>query len=363
MEDLAMTDLSVFRNKKVLLTGHTGFKGAWMAAWLDMLGARVTGIALDPLDDKGVFPITGISNHIKDYRADIRDLGRMHQIFNSEAPEIVFHMAAQPLVLESYRAPVDTFAINTLGTANILEAIRNTPSVKAAVMITTDKCYENREWVHGYRESDPMGGHDPYSASKGAAEIVISSYRRSFFSGAHPAAIASARSGNVIGGGDWSANRLVPDIMRAVESGKTLEIRSPESVRPWQHVLEPLSGYLLLAARLLENPAGFSEAWNFGPLPHQLFSVRQVADAFLRHLGKGEWKDVSDPSQLHEAGLLMLDISKAVHRLGWKPVLNFEQMIRFTAEWYASAPRQDALELCRHQIRKYTQLWTSGSEN
>lgn len=359
-----MTDLTaVFRNKKVLLTGHTGFKGGWLAIWLEMLGARVTGVALDPQDEKGVFNHSGIGHLIKDYRADIRDLGRMLQIFNSEQPEIVFHLAAQPLVLESYRAPVETFAVNTLGVAHILEAVRQTPSVKAVVVITTDKCYENQEWVHGYRENDPMGGYDPYSASKGAAEIVVSSYRRSFFNGGQPAAIASARSGNVIGGGDWSANRLTPDIIRAAEAGKTLEIRSPEAVRPWQHVLEPLSGYLLLAARLLDKPATYAEAWNFGPLPTEVYSVRKVAEAFIQHLGKGEWRDVSDPAQPHEAGLLMLEVSKAIHRLGWKPVLNFQEMIKFTADWYGAYAKTDGLALCRRQIEQYTHLWKLRNEN
>ena len=363
MEDLVMNELSALKGKKVLLTGHTGFKGAWLAIWLEMLGARVTGIALDPLDSKGVFNLSRIGDHIKDYRADIRDQGRMQQIFTTEEPEIVFHLAAQPLVLESYRAPAETFAINTQGTAHILEAIRQTPSVQAAVMITTDKCYENREWVYGYRESDPMGGHDPYSASKGAAELIISSYRRSFFSENGSPAIASARSGNVIGGGDWSANRLVPDIIRAAEQDQTLEIRHPGAVRPWQHVLEPLAGYLLLAAKLLEAPESYADAWNFGPLPTQTFSVRQIAEAFLQHLGKGQWKDISDPAHPHEAGLLMLDVSKAIQQLGWKPLLDFRETIDLTALWYENYQTEDVWELCRNQIQHYQELWRSRNEN
>jgi CDP-glucose 4,6-dehydratase len=363
MEDLAMNELSALKGKKVLLTGHTGFKGAWLAIWLEMLGARVTGIALDPLDSKGVFSLSRIGDHIKDYRADIRDEGRMQQIFTTEEPEIVFHLAAQPLVLESYRAPAETFAINTQGTAHILEAIRHTPSVQAAVMITTDKCYENREWVYGYRESDPMGGHDPYSASKGAAELIISSYRRSFFSEKGSPAIASARSGNVIGGGDWSANRLVPDIIRAAEQDQTLEIRHPGAVRPWQHVLEPLAGYLLLAAKLLDTPDGYADAWNFGPLPTQTYSVRQIAEAFLQHLGKGQWKDISDPAHPHEAGLLMLDVSKAIQQLSWKPLLDFRETIDLTARWYENYQKEDVWELCRNQIQQYQELWRSRNEN
>ncbi|MCB9284870.1 MAG: CDP-glucose 4,6-dehydratase [Lewinellaceae bacterium] len=360
---MEMSEFSIFKGKKVLLTGHTGFKGSWLAIWLEMLGAEVIGLALDPLDEDGVFTRSGIGQRITDYRCDIRDLEKVRRIFSDEKPEIVLHLAAQPLVLESYAQPVDTFAVNVMGTAHILEAIRHTSSVRAGVMVTTDKCYENKEWVFGYRESDPMGGHDPYSASKGAAEIVISSYRRSFFSTPGQAAIASARSGNVIGGGDWAANRLVPDVIRAEKAGQALEVRRPDSTRPWQHVLEPLSGYLLLAAKLLEAPDRYASAWNFGPLPTQVYSVRQVVEAFLQHLGKGEWRDVSDPDQPHEAGLLMLEISKAIHELGWKPVLQFQEMIRLTADWYARYTKDDVLGLCREQINQYRELWRSRNGN
>jgi CDP-glucose 4,6-dehydratase len=363
MENMEITDLGVFKGKKVLITGHTGFKGSWLAIWMEMLGARVAGISLDPENDKCVFSLSRIGDFVKDYRADIRDLSRMQQIFAGEQPEIVFHLAAQPLVLESYRAPIETFAINTQGTANILEAIRNTPSVQAAVMVTTDKCYENLETLRGYRESDPMGGHDPYSASKGAAEIVIASYRRSFFSTPETAAIASARSGNVVGGGDWSANRLVPDIIRAVETEKTLDVRHPEAVRPWQHVLEPLSGYMLLAARLLDKPEKYAQAWNFGPYPSQVYTVRQIADAFFQRLGAGAWRDASDPANPHEAGLLMLDIEKAVNELGWSPALSFDETVRMTADWYARYRREDALQLCRNQIQEYAEIWSSAPAN
>ena len=356
-----MIDLSTFQNKKVLLTGHTGFKGAWLAIWLDMLGAKVAGLALDPLHEEGVFAKSRIGDRMKDYRCDIREMNKVQEIFTAEQPDLVFHLAAQPLVLESYQQPVETFATNTLGTAHILEAIRYTPSVRAAVLITTDKCYENKEWVFGYRESDPMGGHDPYSASKGAAELVISSFRNSFFSSADPTAIASARSGNVIGGGDWADFRLVPDIIRAVQSGKTLEIRYPDATRPWQHVLEPLGGYLLLAAKLLENPSKYQGAWNFGPLPTQVYSVKQIVEAFLQQLQKGKWRDASDPAHLHEAGLLMLEISKAIHELGWKPVLQFEEMVQLTAEWYEQYADTDVLKLCRQQIAQYSKLWKSRS--
>lgn len=358
-----------FKDKKVLITGHTGFKGGWLSIWLELLGARVSGIGIDPQSEKGVFAASGIGPRLHDHRADIRDLDRMLAIFAQEQPEVVFHLAAQPLVLESYRNPVDTFAVNTQGTANILEAIRQTPSVRAAVMITTDKCYENQEWVYGYRETDPMGGHDPYSASKGAAELVISSFRRSFFAGGKPTAIASGRAGNVIGGGDWSDFRLVPDIIRALEAGRALEIRNPAAVRPWQHVLEPLAGYLLLAQRLLETPEPFAGAWNFGPLPHSVHPVGRLVDGFFKYFnekGAGTaagWQDTSDPAQPHEAGLLMLDISKAIHRLGWTPALNFQETIAFTADWYIRYKTENVLSLCREQIKQYQNLWNSRNEN
>ncbi len=330
-----------------------------MCIWLDMLGADVVGISLDPLYEGGIFDSSGIGNRMKDYRADIRDLDKVLEIFAAEQPEIVFHLAAQPLVLTSYQNPVETFATNTQGTAHILEAIRLTESVRAGIMITTDKCYENQEWVYGYRETDPMGGHDPYSASKGAAEIVISSFRRSFFGKEDTAAIASARAGNVIGGGDWSDYRLIPDIIRSVERGDLLEIRSPKAVRPWQHVLEPIGGYLQLGERLLEDKTRYADAWNFGPLSNSVRTVAEMVDAFLRFFGKGDWKDVSDPNRPHEAGLLMLDISKAMQQLQWQPVLSFEETVRYTAEWYAQYRNTDALALTQEQIKNYIQLWKS----
>ncbi len=361
---------ATFRGKRVLITGHTGFKGAWLSLWLEQCGALLSGIALDPRTERDVFVLSGIGQRMNDHRADIRDLDAVLHIFRQEKPEIVFHLAAQPLVLPSYEDPVGTFATNTQGTAHILEAIRHTPSVRAAVLITTDKCYENREWVYGYRETDPMGGHDPYSASKGAAELVIAAYRRSFFSKPGSPAIASARAGNVIGGGDWAEYRLVPDIVRAVESGQWLDIRSPRAVRPWQHVLEPLGGYLLLAQRLLEAPERYAEAWNFGPLPHSIRPVRVVCDAFFQyfrqHLLSAEkhpgWRDVSTPDQPHEAGLLMLDISKAIHRLHWQPVLSFEETVALTAHWYARYRTEPVLALCQEQIQTYRQLCKKAAQ-
>ncbi len=355
--------LSLLKGKKVLVTGHTGFKGAWLSIWLDMLGAEVSGIALDPKSDDDIFVLSGIANKLRDYRADIRNLNEVKDIFAKEQPEIVFHLAAQPLVLTSYDDPVDTFSTNVMGTANILEAIRHTPGVRAGVMVTSDKCYENMKWVHGYRETDAMGGHDPYSASKGAAEIVISSYRNSYFSKPGQTAIASVRAGNVIGGGDWSENRLVPDVIRSVQTGRQLEIRNPKAIRPWQHVLEPLGGYLLLASRLLTDPQQFAEAWNFGPLTANIVSVGEVVDALFKHFESSGWKDVSNPDQPHEASLLMLEINKAIYQLGWKPVLDLKETAAMTAEWYRSYKTRDAAELSREQITKYLTLWKSRNEN
>ncbi|MFN0014540.1 MAG: CDP-glucose 4,6-dehydratase [Saprospiraceae bacterium] len=358
-----------FQNKRVLITGHTGFKGAWLSIWLEMLGAKISGLSLNPHSDRDVFVLSGIGSRMHDHRGDIRDLNTVLRVFAEEQPEIVFHLAAQPLVLDSYADPVGTFATNTQGTAHILEAIRRTPSVRAAVLVTTDKCYENQEWVYGYRENDPMGGHDPYSASKGAAELVISSYRRSFFSAEGNAAIASARAGNVIGGGDWSAYRLVPDIVRAIESGQVLEIRNPHAVRPWQHVVEPLGGYLLLAQKLLEQPKRYAEAWNFGPLPHSIYPVGKLVEAFFHYFRENtgigtqaQWHDTSTPGQAHEAGLLMLDISKAMQYLGWKPALDFRETVAITADWYIRNASSDVLRLCQEQIESYHKTWKNRME-
>ncbi|MCS6930286.1 MAG: CDP-glucose 4,6-dehydratase [Saprospiraceae bacterium] len=355
-----------FQNRRVLVTGHTGFKGAWLSLWLERLGANLAGLALEPRTERDVFALSGIGQRMRDYRADIRNLTAVLHIFAQEQPEVVFHLAAQPLVLPSYEDPVETFATNTQGTIHILEAIRRTPSVRAAVLITTDKCYENREWLYGYREIDPMGGHDPYSASKGAAELAIAAYRRSFFHRSGSPAVASARAGNVVGGGDWAEYRLVPDIIRAIESGLPLEVRNPNAIRPWQHVLEPLGGYLLLAQRLLEAPERYAEAWNFGPLPHSIQPVYAICNAFFDYFRQNTtqakdhpgWREVSAPSQQHEASLLMLDISKALHRLLWRPVLTFSEMISLTADWYARYRTESVWSLCVEQIQTYEQLWT-----
>lgn len=358
-----MEFLDFYKNKKVLVTGHTGFKGGWLSLWLEKLGAEVIGYSLDPMYENGIYLTTGIKDKIRDYRADIRDLDKLIEVFEKEKPEIVFHLAAQPLVLESYNNPVETFEINVQGTVNVLEAIRKTDSVKSAVMITTDKCYENKEWLWGYRENDTLGGHDPYSASKGAAEIVINSYRNSFFKNSSNIGIASARAGNVIGGGDWSKFRLIPDLIQSIKKNETVEIRSPQSTRPWQHVLEPLSGYLLLAFKLWDNPEEFSGAWNFGPFSHDFYTVGIVLKKIISYAQCGEWKDVSDKSKLHEANLLMLDISKAMNKLNWNPKLNIDENIKYTIDWYMNYENIDLYELSRNQITNYENKWKSKNEN
>lgn len=345
-----------YRGKRVLVTGHTGFKGSWLSIWLHELGAEVVGVGLEPYSEKDNFVLSGIGRKIKaDIRADIRDGARMKEIFAQYRPEIVFHLAAQPLVRLSYEMPAETYQTNVMGTVNVLEAIRTTDSVRVGVMITTDKCYENKEQLHGYKEDDPFGGYDPYSSSKGACEIAIQSWRRSYFNPAdygrsHRMSLASVRAGNVIGGGDWARDRIIPDCIRALEAGRPIEIRNPKSVRPWEHVLEPLSGYLLLAEKMWDSPTEYCEGWNFGPEAESVSTVWEVAEELVRHFGGGELKDVSEPDAPHEAQLLMLDITKAKTRLGWRPRLDMKRSVELTAEWYRQYEGNDIIELCRSQI-------------
>ena len=347
-----------YQGKRVLVTGHTGFKGSWLCVWLKELGAKVTGVSLDPATEKDNYVLSGIGKIIHaDLRADIRDLERIKEIFRKYQPEIVFHLAAQPLVRLSYDIPVETYNTNVMGTIHLLEAIRATDSVKVGVMITTDKCYENKEQIWGYRENEPMGGYDPYSSSKGAAEIAISSWRRSFFNpqdyDKHGKSIASVRAGNVIGGGDWAQDRIIPDCIRALEAGKPIEIRSPQSIRPWQHVLEPLSGYMLLAQKMWEEPTLYCEGWNFGPHTESIATVWKVAEEVIKDYGCGDLKDVSDPNALHEAKLLMLDINKAKFKLGWEPRMNIGQCVELTVDWYKRYQKDNVYRLCVEQIEKY----------
>lgn len=347
-----------YRGKRVLITGHTGFKGSWLAIWLHELGAEVVGVALDPLTEKDNFVLSCIGKKIKaDLRADIRDGEAMKCIFNEKQPEIVFHLAAQPLVRLSYDEPVDTWQTNVMGTINVMEAFRQCPSPKVAVMITTDKCYENRETNHAYTEDEPMGGYDPYSSSKGACEIAIASWRRSFMNPAeyvkHGKSIASVRAGNVIGGGDWAKDRIIPDCIRAIEAGQPIAIRNRHAVRPWQHVLEPLSGYMLLAQKMWENPTEYCEGWNFGPNMDAVVPVWDVATMLTKEYGKGELLDQTEPNAPHEANLLMLDIIKAQTRLGWTPRLTTAEAITLTADWYKRYQTEDVYDLCVEEIKKY----------
>ncbi|MGP1620894.1 MAG: CDP-glucose 4,6-dehydratase [Candidatus Cryptobacteroides sp.] len=348
-----------FKGKKVLVTGHTGFKGSWLCIWLYELGAEVVGVGLSPFSERDNFVLSGIGKKIKaDIRADIRDGQKMKQIFMEYQPEIVFHLAAQPLVRLSYEIPAETYEVNVMGTINIMEAVRATDSVKVAVMITTDKCYDNCEQSTGYVETDPFGGYDPYSSSKGACEIAIQSWRRSYFNPEdygkkHNVSIASVRAGNVIGGGDWAKDRLIPDCIRSLETTKVIEIRSPKSVRPWEHVLEPLSGYLLLAKRMWYNPTEYCEGWNFGPEAESVLTVWDVATAIIDNFGFGKLKDVSNISNLPEAKLLMLNINKAKKRLGWNPRLNAEKTALLTSDWYKRYKTENVYNLCVEQIELF----------
>lgn len=350
-----------YKGKRVLVTGHTGFKGSWLSIWLHELGAEVIGVALDPYSDRDNYVLSGIGKKIKaDIRADIRDGERMKEIFAKFQPEIVFHLAAQPLVRLSYDIPTETYEVNVMGTINIMEAIRSTPSVKVGVMITTDKCYENKEQVDGYVETDPFGGYDPYSSSKGACEIAISSWRRSFFNPEdygqkHNVSLASVRAGNVIGGGDWAKDRIIPDCIRALEAHETICIRSPKSVRPWEHVLEPLSGYMLLAQKMWENPTAYCEGWNFGPNAESVSTVWEVASALIDNYGYGDLRDCSDIDAPHEAKLLMLNINKVKTCLGWYPRMNIQQCISLVADWYKRYKVEDVYSLCVDEIEKFLQ--------
>lgn len=349
-------NVDFWKNKTVLITGHTGFKGSWLAIWLSYVGANVVGYALDPYTEKDNYVVSDVANHIVDVRGDIRDYEHLQSVFNEYQPEVVLHLAAQPLVRLSYEKPVETYEINVMGTLNVLEAIRHTASVKTGIMITTDKCYENKEVERGYVETDPFGGYDPYSSSKGCDEILISSYRRSYFlqeDGSYSKCIASVRAGNVIGGGDWAKDRIIPDCIRAIESGEDVCLRNPFATRPFEHVLEPLSGYLLLAEKMWDNPGLYADGWNFGPEMDSVCTVNDVAKAIIKEFNKGNIKDVSDVKQPHEAFLLSLDITKAKSLLGWKPTLTWQETIKLTADWYKKYKTEDMYRVCIEQIHRF----------
>lgn len=361
MEGVAV--MSFWNQRRVFLTGHTGFKGGWLSLWLQRLGANVVGYALTPATDPNIFTVADVAGGMQSISGDVRDLDRLTSALTASAPEVVFHLAAQPLVRYSYQHPVETYSTNVMGTVHLLEAVRQTPGVRAVVVVTSDKCYDNREWVWGYREHEPMGGHDPYSNSKGCAELVAAAYRSSFFSPAqyeqHGVALATARAGNVIGGGDWSADRLIPDIVRAFADSRPVSVRYPQAIRPWQHVLEPVSGYMRLAERLLTEGPTYGEGWNFGPNDSDAWTVEQILTHMMHAWGQGaSW--TRDPGEHpHEAHYLKLDCSKAQALLGWGPSLPISEALDWTVEWYQAFLRAQPMRtLCEDQLARYEQRLT-----
>jgi len=332
MEKMVISEF--YKNKRILITGDTGFKGSWLALWLNSLGAKVYGYALPAEIGNAHFNLLNLPNDITHIDGNLLDFDKLNQTFQDVQPKIVFHLAAQALVRLSYDKPQLTFETNVTGSVNILEAVRKTNSVKSLIYVTSDKCYKNKEWIWGYRENDELGGHDPYSASKAAAEIVFSSYRDSFFSKNKNIGVASVRAGNVIGGGDWALDRIIPDCIRSIMNKKEIEIRNPNATRPWQHVLEPLSGYMLLAKKLYEDPTQFSGSWNFGPTIESIKTVKELTEKTIGIFGKGSVIIGNTDKQKHEAGLLHLNCDKSNHQLAWNPVWNFEQTVKATIEWY-----------------------------
>jgi CDP-glucose 4,6-dehydratase len=350
-----------WKDKKVLITGHTGFKGSWLSLWLQNKGANVIGYSLPPPTNPSLFEVAHVAEGITSIIGDIRDLENVLSVVSRHKPEIIIHMAAQSLVRYSYKNPVDTYSTNVMGTVHVLEAGRRADSLKVILIITSDKCYENNEWVWGYRENDPVGGHDPYSSSKGCVELVTSAYRKSYFSKQdnpnHSLAVATARAGNVIGGGDWATDRLVPDIMRAIMEDRTVIIRYPNAIRPWQHVLEPLRGYITLVERLWQHGEEFSGAWNFGPNDGDLRTVSWVADHLTKLWGDDACWESDSTHHPHEATFLKLDCSKAKRKLGWLPVHDLTTALEWIVEWYrAYLQKKDMREITKYEILRYEQL-------
>jgi len=346
-----------WRDRLVFVTGHTGFKGGWLVTWLLAMGARVTGYALAPDTEPSYFDLCRLGERMQSLTGDVRDQAQLRRAIAHARPEVVFHLAAQALVRRGYREPLNTFVTNVVGTANLLEALREIRCAGAVVVVTSDKCYENREREQGYREVDPLGGHDPYAASKACAELVAGAYRRSFFEGSgSPLALATVRAGNVIGGGDWAEDRLVPDAIRALRKSNSLIVRNPQAVRPWQHVLEPLCGYLMVAERLYLQGDKWGGAWNFGPSDAGTITVAELADKLIAHWGSGKWETAVSSDNLHEAQQLKLDCSKAARLLCWRPSLTVDQAVKMTVDWYreallSAAPRP--YELSRKQVAQY----------
>lgn len=353
MESLVI-DPSFWKGRHVFVTGHTGFKGSWLSLWLKLLGANITGYALEPPTNPALFEDAKVAEALQhNIYGDIRDADTFTKAMQNAKPEIVIHMAAQPLVLESYKDPVGTYTTNVMGTVNLFEAIRKISGIKATLNITTDKCYENKEWTWGYREIEPMGGHDPYSSSKGCAELVSSAYRRSFFQ-QDGVELATARAGNIIGGGDWAKDRIVPDAIRALMNNKTLLVRNPTATRPWQHVLEPLSGYLMLCQQLVKQPNKYAEGWNFGPNEEDAQTVLNVADIIVKNWGEQASWGLDEGTHIHEAHFLKLDCSKAKTQLKWKPIWNLERALNETVQWYkAWHNKADMYKFSLNQIKTY----------
>ena len=355
MEGVAVNP-EFWRGKRVLITGHTGFKGSWLSLWLQKLGAQVSGYSLPPPPQDNLFNLAAVGERMESVFADIRDRETLRRAFDRFRPEIVFHLAAQALVRASYAEPVETYQVNVMGTVHVLEAVRHIGGCRAIVNVTSDKCYENREWTWGYREQDPMGGHDPYSSSKGCSELVTAAYRSSFFTEQNPHAVglASARAGNVIGGGDFSKDRIIPDFMAAVAQRKPLHVRNPDAVRPWQHVLEPLSGYLLLAEKLWEQPREYAQGWNFGPGPDDIRPVRWIVERLNTHSGNRLSWEIDTRPKPHEAGLLMLDSAKARMLLGWRPRWTLDEALQMVLGWHDAHERGESLRgVVSNQIDRY----------
>jgi len=351
---------NTFKDKTILVTGHTGFKGSWLSIWLDLLGANVVGYALDPISERVNYNLSGIENRITDIRSDIRDYDSLISVFKECNPEIIFHLAAQPLVQLSYDDPKLTYDTNVGGTVNLFEACRLTNSVKVIINITSDKCYENNEWAWGYREADKIGGSDPYSSSKGCSELVTAAYKSSFFNEDSNKFVASARSGNVIGGGDWSQFRIIPDCIKALEKNQVIEIRNPNAIRPWQYVLEPLVGYLLLAEKILKYKEKFTGAWNFGPNIGSCITVKSLVEKVIKLWGYGKYRILKNQSnKKHEAKLLILDTNKAFFDLGWQSILSIDECLNFTLQYYKTKVDYN---YCINLLEKFSELYIRKSK-
>jgi CDP-glucose 4,6-dehydratase len=350
--------LDIYKGKRILVTGHTGFKGSWLSIWLNELGAQVIGYALNPYTEKDNFVVSNLSDKIIDIRGDVRDYNKLKEVFGKHKPEVVFHLAAQSLVIEGYDNPKETFDVNIGGTVNVLENCRLSKSVEIIINITSDKCYENKEWVWGYRETDALGGYDPYSSSKACAEMVTRAYRNSFFNvddfKSHGKALSTVRAGNVIGGGDWREDRIIPDCIRSLEKSEPIYIRNPFFTRPWQFMLEPLGGYLLLGGKMFEDFEKYCGAWNFGPASSSIITVKELVTLLLKKYGKGSWEHHPYRNKIRETTHLSLDVSKAKHRLGWNPCLSIEEAVGKTVDWYKSyRDISNMYDFCKQQIFEY----------